>query len=479
MRSLKSETRTNFLLLGFMLSFALFGSFALLLNNYYLLCVPFGALLLLTSIGGIEVLFFFLLFLIPLSVEQKITTTLSTDFPDELLMWLITGVAWVAILYSKKLCSRLFTICHPVWVLVAMSVFWVFLTMVFSSHPLISLKYFLSKIWYVTCFFILPIFIFSKPEHIKRIFQVVLFAMLIVVAYAFVKQVSIDFSFLRVNEAVRPFFRNHVNYSALLACIIPLLIISIFYTKSFKLKILLVVALTFCIINIVFAYSRGAWLGLICCPIFYFILKRKIVKPFLISSFAVLGVAVFLLISTGMYNNLKPTKKDTIYHTDIQYHLKATYELTDMSFAERFYRWIAGVKMTKSKPVFGFGPNTFYLNYKAHTNADFETWVSANYEKSSIHNYYLLQFAEQGLIGGCIFLALIYFAFTKLEVLYHANKKVSHYALGIGFVMVVICVELFVNDLIETDKIGSVFYLALAGVVILEKSTVIEKGTFL
>lgn len=453
-----------------MLAFAFFGALALLLENYYLLCIPFGGLVILTSIDGIEVLFFFLILLIPVSIEQKITTTISTDFPDEILMWLITTITWVVFLFNKNLRLKIIAIRNPIWILMSLLVLWLLVTTAFSSNLFVSFKHFLSKCWYLTCFFVLPVLIFSKAKHIKLIFQILLFSMLFVVAYAFVKQVGINFSFLRVNEAVRPFFRNHVNYSALLACFIPLMTVAIFNTKSQPMRIFLGIAICICTINIIFAFSRGAWLGLLCCPFFYFILKRKSVKPFLIAAITLLSIGVFIFISTGAYKKLKPNKKDTIYHTDIKDHLKATYQLTDMSFAERFYRWTGGINMTKARPIFGFGPNTFNLNYKAYTISDFQTWVSANKEKSSIHNYYLLQFAEQGILGGIIFLMLIYYAFIRIEQLYHSRRTLRPHALGIGFILVVICIELLVNDLIETDKIGSIFYLSLAGIIVLEKT---------
>ena len=71
--------------------------------------------------------------------------------------------------------------------------------------------------------------------------------------------------------------------------------------------------------------------------------------------------------------------------------------MEDISTMERVYRWVAGVEMVKDKPIFGFGPGTFYSAYKAYTLSSFQTYVSDNVDHSTVHNYFLLTFIEQGL----------------------------------------------------------------------------------
>ncbi|MBK8953719.1 MAG: O-antigen ligase family protein [Chitinophagaceae bacterium] len=98
--------------------------------------------------------------------------------------------------------------------------------------------------------------------------------------------------------------------------------------------------------------------------------------------------------------------KTTIFHKNFNEHLIATYRLKDVSTAERFYRWIAGVRMIKDNPVIGFGPGSFYPNYKEYTVPAFKTWVSNNKDHSTVHNYFLLLAVEQGLPGLFFFLLL-------------------------------------------------------------------------
>lgn len=61
-------------------------------------------------------------------------------------------------------------------------------------------------------------------------------------------------------------------------------------------------------------------------------------------------------------------------------HIMATTYGTDISSAERYYRWIAAIRMSEDHPYFKVGPNNFYDFYKPYT-ITFKTWVSRNPER--------------------------------------------------------------------------------------------------
>jgi O-antigen ligase len=143
-----------------------------------------------------------------------------------------------------------------------------------------------------------------------------------------------------------------------------------------------------------------------------------------------------------------------------------------MSTAERFYRWVAGVRMAKRGWKTGFGPNTFYNNYQGYTIPLFKTWVSKNEEQSTVHNYYLLLLVEQGVIGLLLFLLLLAIAFRSAQQLYHrtGNPFWKRALACVAVVLVMVCTVNFLSDLIETDNTGPVFYFCLAVLIIAEKS---------
>jgi O-antigen ligase len=165
--------------------------------------------------------------------------------------------------------------------------------------------------------------------------------------------------------------------------------------------------------------------------------------------------------------------KTTIFHTNFEEHLSATYEMKDVSTAERFHRWIAGVHMAGDSWQTGFGPTTFYQHYKSYTVPAFKTWVSKNEEQSTVHNYFLLLLVEQGAIGLLLFLSLLGAMFWQVQNIYHRTNNLfwKYTVAAIAAILVMQCIVNFLSDLVETDKAGSVFYLCVAVLIIADSAT--------
>jgi O-antigen ligase len=72
--------------------------------------------------------------------------------------------------------------------------------------------------------------------------------------------------------------------------------------------------------------------------------------------------------------------------------------------------------------------------------------------------------AEQGIIGLIIFLALTIAIFIYGERIYHQTpiKEEKRYVMALVLCLVIIYVNTFLSDLIETDKIGSFFFICIA-----------------
>ena len=188
--------------------------------------------------------------------------------------------------------------------------------------------------------------------------------------------------------------------------------------------------------------------------------------------FLVLSIAaVFYLKSNDRYLQFAPDYKSTIFHTNFREHLIATYQLKDVSTAERFYRWIAGVRMIRDSWMNGFGPSSFYRQYKSYTQPAFKTWVSRNREQSTVHNYFLLLIIEQGVIGLFLFLVLLGALFWYAQSIYHrtTDRFWKVVVAAVSAILVMECAINFLSDMIETDKAGSIFYLCVAVLVLAER----------
>nr|HMS52740.1 O-antigen ligase family protein [Chitinophagales bacterium] len=152
------------------------------------------------------------------------------------------------------------------------------------------------------------------------------------------------------------------------------------------------------------------------------------------------------------------------YHANLEDHIIATFQGKDISFAERVYRWVAAGHMIGERPLTGFGPGNFYNSYRPYTVERFKTYVSDNLEKSGVHCYYLMLAADQGLPGLLLFALMIYYTFIRGQNLYHRLDDPKQKAFVLVFLQIVaiVLINLLVSDLIEVDKIGTIFYTAIS-----------------
>ena len=292
-------------------------------------------------------------------------------------------------------------------------------------------------------------------------------------AVAVFRHYNYHWAFEKINDAVQPFFHNHVNYSALLVFMVPLQLAVIRLTASKNLRFAVLVLMVVTIAALYFSYARGAWLALLFGGISYGLLKRKWLMPFFIISVVVICAGLLWISRNGRYLKFSNDYQSTIFHKDFREHLIATYELKDVSTAERLYRWVAGVRMASDKWITGFGPTSFYRHYKSYAQPAFKTWVSRNEEQSTVHNYFLLVFIEQGLMGFMLWIALLAASFYRAQVVYHSAKEkfLKVVILAASAILVMECVINFLSDMIETDKAGSVFYVCVAVIIVADCRT--------
>ena len=135
---------------------------AIILDQPMWLAIPFLALLIPVVINYPRFLFILLLATLPLSAELQVTKSLGTDFPDEFIMWAITGVFFMLAMGQSKIINDKFYR-HPLLYLLGVYIFWIAVTLIFSEQPLLSIKYLLAKVWYIVPFvFFLQIFMNGK-----------------------------------------------------------------------------------------------------------------------------------------------------------------------------------------------------------------------------------------------------------------------------------------------------------------------------
>lgn len=444
---------------------------------YFLAGIPAAMLLAYLVVVDFRLIFFFLLACIPLSTEVSLPNGFGTDLPTEPL---IVGLMLIYIVYllgsSKELKSNFLR--HPISLLVLIHLGWILITTLTSGIFLVSLKFFLAKCWYIVCFFYLAGHILKTEKEIKRFFWFVFIPLMFTVLVTIIRHSTYGFSFQDVHQVLHPFQRNHVNYAATLSLFFPVIWFALqWYPKRSLQWWVLVGALFILFIAIYLSYTRAAYVSLLIALGTYFIIRLKLIRYVL--SLALIGAfcGVFYMVSQNTYLDYAPNYDRTITHTDFDNLLEATYKMEDISTMERVYRWVAGLHMTRENPFLGFGPGNFVNFYKPYTVTSFQTYVSDNKEKSGIHSYFIMTLVEQGILGLIIFIILSFYVLIRGEIIYHncrnpARKKIIMMAL---LCTVVIDAFLIINDMIETDKVGSFFFIMMAILINMDLKNVEER----
>ena len=431
---------------------------------YFLAGIPALALYGYLAVVDFKKIFFLLLAFLPLTVEVWLPNGVVTDLPTEPMMVGMMGIYFLYVLKRGKGMLANF-VRHPIALLLLLHLGWMFFTVVTSEAFVISFKFFLAKIWYVTTFFFLAGTLLKTEKDVKSIIWVVLVPLVFTILYVLVRHASYGFSFAGVNKVMFPFYRNKVAYACMLSIFLPFVWMGRGWYRKFSLPwwTLLGAALLL-LVGIQFSYTRAAYLTLALAAGSYFVVKWRLMK-------IVLGVAAIgsvLFVATQLNHRTwldeKPTYEKTITHERFDDLLSATTKGRDVSTMERVYRWVAGGHMVAQKPVLGFGPGTFTKFYKSYTVTGFTTYVSSNPEGSGIHSYYLMTFVEQGAVGGLLFLALVAFVLLKAEVIYHQTTDPDRRRIVMMVILTTVVIDglLLMNDLVETDKTGSFFFMCMA-----------------
>lgn len=440
-------------------------------QEVYFLAAPVIVIAAILLLQHPEFILYLLMLTIPWSVEFNFSPSLGTDLPDEPLMLLAALSAVIFMIHQRRTIQ--FDKWHPLIVIIVLQFLWTIITTITSTDFILSVKYVLAKSWYLLAFVALPIFLFKDEKVFRRSVLLLLCSMTVAMVVVVIRHGFYGLTFEKVNDAVHPFFRNHVNYSALLVFIIPLQIVVLQLSSSKKIRRFLYFLTGITIAAVYFSYARGAWLALIGGFLAYWLLKKRLLVFAFLFLLAIITAAVFWFQSNERFVKLSNDYKSTIYHTDFKEHLIATYELKDVSNAERIYRWVAGVRMIKHSWKTGFGPSSFYDRYKGYALPAFKTYVSDNAEHSTVHNYFLLMLIEQGIIGCLLFIVLIAFLFWYAQKIYFRSggRFWRVVVAAAASVLAMECVINFLSDMIETDKAGSIFYLCVAAIVLADIKT--------
>ncbi|MFL5786912.1 MAG: hypothetical protein ACJ748_02575, partial [Flavisolibacter sp.] len=220
------------------------------------LAIPFGLLICFFLIRQPETLIYILIASIPWSTEFSFNGSLATDLPDEPLMILTSFVAIIFIINNHRQVKSNFHLL--IWLLL-LQFFWSLITLITSTNVLVSIKYVVAKSWYLFAFVAASLIFFKNERVLFRSACILVISMFIVTLITLFRHSEYHFTFASINSALQPFFRNHVNYSSLLVCMIPIQIAMIRLTSNKSFKVLIAIFFIITLSAVFLSYARGAW----------------------------------------------------------------------------------------------------------------------------------------------------------------------------------------------------------------------------
>lgn len=415
-------------------------------------------------------LYFSLLVLMPLSIEFEIGS-FGTDLPSEPLLIGLAGLSffWLIRRHSAELKELLL---HPFTLVLALHLIWAFICILPSQNPTVSLKYALAKSWYIGGAFTGSYWIIRQFSQLKLSLWLLIFSTCASIAFVMYEHYWDGFTFDSIGAACNPLYRNHVIYGVFMVMILPFMVyLRPITAKGSLIRLCLDIMLILLLAGTYFSYTRGAWLAIPVMIAMYWGIRWKLLRWFYPLG-VIAGFLFFIFLASDYkYLHYAPNYEQTIYHDELGDHISATFEGKDMSTMERFHRWIAAFRMSKEYPVFGVGANNFVDLYKPYTVSDFETYISDNEERSTVHNYFILMLVEQGYPGLFITLLLVGIFFIYAEKAY---ARFTDPAYRNFYMACILCSTSFwlnnlFSDLLEANKLAPLWFMCMAWMMRLEQ----------
>ncbi len=430
--------------------------------------IPFLIIIAYIAIFHLQKLVFFLAFCTPLSISLKelgLSQGIDLSLPSEPLM---AGIMLLYILnqLNASITDKKF-IRHPITQLIIIQLVWMLFTSFTSTDIVVSLKYFVSRLWFIfSCYIIMP-HLFQNKKNIINFIFCYSSALVIVIIYTTVRHSAFNFNDKAADWVVSPFYNDHTAYGAVLAMFIPV-VFSFLFIKSIPKYLKLISFGLFIIFSvaIVLSFARAGWLSLVIAlgiliTLFLKIKFRTIVTTLLIGGGLFLSFQTEILMALGRNN----TDAEGGFSNNIE---SVSNISTDASNLERLNRWSCALRMWQDKPILGWGPGTYMFKYAPYQLSKNRTIISTNFgTNGNAHSEYLGPLAEQGIMGCLIvFVLLLYSTSLGYKLVYSVeDREVKVLTIGLFLGLMTYFVHGFLNNFLDTDKLSLPFWGFLAALV--------------
>lgn len=435
---------------------------------YYYNLVPAALFILYTAIFHLQYLVFFLAFCTPLAVTLKelgMTNGPNLSLPSEPIMFGIMLV-YILVHFQKPMADKRF-LNHPMSLLILVQLIWMGVTTITSTEFLISVKYMISRLWFIfSCYIIIP-HVFKDKKNIVYFIMAYCVSLGIVVCYATLYHAQFNFDDKSADWIVSPFYNDHTAYGAALAMFIPVMV-SFWFVKSIPHYMKIAAIVFFCLftVAIILSYARAGWLSLGVVLCIYITLLLKIRFRTLLITFISL-ITIFVVFQTEILMALSKNNQDA--KDGFENNLESMSNIsTDASNLERLNRWSCALRMWEDKPISGWGPGTYMFKYAPYQLSYQLTIISTNFGTvGNAHSEYLGPLAEEGLPGLLIVVVLLFYTTSLGYRLVYSLQNRDDRIMCIGLFLGVMTyfVHGFINNFLDTDKLSLPFWAYIAALV--------------
>jgi len=450
--------------------FYLISALFILLNAFFLVkkhsmvvnALPIAFGLVLMAVYAFDKLLYLIVFFTPLSLPlSEIIPGLSFNMflPTEPLLF---GVLLIFIMkcFADRKFDRSILI-HPVSLAIYFSLFWLFITSMTSTMPLVSFKFFLSRIWFVVGFYLLMAKLFESGKNIEKFIWLYTLPLLIVIFYATGRHLEFGlWDKQAANFVVNPLYNDHTAYGAAVAMYLPFLF-GFSFTKLYSptVKIFVRIVLGILLMGLILSYARAAWISIVAALGVWMLMKLRIrFKPLFITFLAALFLIVIFEKQILMYLERNNTESST----NLTEHISSISNISsDASNLERINRWNCAIRMFEDKPFFGWGPGTYMFNYAPYQLTANRTIISTNSaDGGNAHSEYLGPMAESGFMGLITFLILIItVAYTAVHTYTRTDdKRLKTIIMSALLGLITYYIHGILNNFLDTDKLSVPFW---------------------
>ena len=422
----------------------------------YLGFFPIALLFIYLAIFETEKFFLSIAFLTPLSVNiEEYTDSFGLFLPTEPLLFGLMIFFLFLQIRIPFLDKRIWK--NPIVICVLVYLFWLIITSITSTDPIVSFKSILARLWFIIPLLIFGTHFFKKHENRVVFLWLFIVSCSLVVCFTLIHHSIYGFGEEEGHWVMWPFFKDHTIYGATVALCLPISLALLNQKGSPPLsKAVLILLNSILITGLIFSYTRAAWLSVFCAGIIGLLVYFRVNFKLLLG----LGLALGFIIYAQWDNIQLVLAKNKHEHTTEAFEEKiqsAANVTTDASNLERINRWDCAYQMFKQRPVLGFGPGTYAFEYAPFQDPENLTIISTNFgDMGNAHSEYLSALSESGIIGLLLFILIVASIFTCAIKLYY--KTPSHendiklLIMGIIISLSTYFIHAFLNNYLDTDK---------------------------